>query len=274
MRQDAAVLLAEEEAQQKRRSQVLQRSLPRPSSVNPLLGQGNGFALLVSPEEEDRIVSGAIGSELVQLVGHDNYVYPVSAKSSGKKSKRATAVELEELEDEYLAAARELVSGETASVLQSARESSAGIVTAEEYGAVWEEQVKQLVYVASPHGSGGCYRPASSVSKAELLSSLEIQYQTLKARMDKDGKKCAKLEQKIAVKCQGYMTIAERAEAQLRHSLQEFDNRTIELGACCVLFVLCSVLCAVCVFCVLGLILSLSLSLSCVGSLSPHPARQ
>jgi pre-mRNA-splicing factor CDC5/CEF1 len=172
-------------------------------------------------------------------------MYPIATKSSGKKgskheSSRPVAVDLEDIDDEYLAAARELVQAETTAVLESIKESKGaeishsetGILSVDEYGHAWEDQVKQLVYVANPQGAGGSYRPAGKVSKAELLSSLEIQYQALKTKIDKDAKKCAKLEQKIGVKSQGYMTIADKVAATLRHSLQEVDNRTIELGEC------------------------------------------
>lgn len=242
LRQDAAVLQAEESAKQQRRSQVLQRSLPRPAAVNPLLAQGNGSALLLSSEDENMIISSAIGNELVQLVGYENFVYPISTKSSGKRNKhessRAVAVELEDIDDEYLAAARELVQEETAAVLENIVErngaeishSETGVLSVAEYALAWEEQSKQLVYVANPQGTGGSYRPAGNVSKAELLSSLEIQYQALKTKLDKDGKKCAKLEQKIGVKSQGYLSIADKVAAGLRQSLQEVDNRTIELA--------------------------------------------
>ena len=108
--------------------------------------------------------------------------------------------------------------------------SETGILSVSEYAHAWEEQIKELVYVANPQGAGGSYRPAGKVSKAELLSSLEVQYQALKTKIDKDVKKCGKLEQKIGVKSQGYVNIAEKLESELRRSLQEVDNRTIELG--------------------------------------------
>jgi pre-mRNA-splicing factor CDC5/CEF1 len=249
LRQDAAVLQAEEEAQQRRRSQVLQRGLPRPGTVNPLLARGNGSALLATTSAQDEavdtLVSSAIGNELVQLVGYENFVYPISTRSSGKKGSRQGAsrpvpVELEEIDDEYLAAAREMVAEETTAVLEAMREqkgaeisgSETGVLSVSEYAHAWEEQAKNLVYVANRDGAGGSYRPAGQVSKAELLSSLEIQYQALKTKIDKDAKKCAKLEQKIGVKSQGYVNIADKMEAGLRRALQEFDNRTIELGEC------------------------------------------
>lgn len=248
LRQDAEFLAAEEAAKQKRRSQVLQRSLPRPASVNPLLAKANGYVLVASSSDEDTTISNAIGNELVTLIGYENYAHPMSTKSTGKKGSkrdttRAMPVELEELDDEYLDAARNLVSEEMAVLTQAAKDSKVGIVSAAEYGKVWEEQAKQLVYVANPQGVGGSYRPASEVSKNELLTSLELQHSSLKAKIDKDAKKCAKLEQKIGVKCQGYINIADKTEAQLRHSLQEYDNRSIELGAYICMFTLYCYLC-------------------------------
>jgi len=235
LRQDAEILAAEEVAKQKRRSQVLQRSLPRPTSVNPLLAQENGSLMVACSQDEDALVSNEIGNELVTLVGYDNYAHPMSTKSSGKKGSkrdavRAMPVELEDLDDEYLAAARELVRHETEEVTKGAKDSDAGILSADEYGRAWDEHIKQVVFVANPQNGGGSYQLASTVSKADLLTSLELQHQALKAKIDKDAKKCAKLEQKIGVKCQGYMNIADKAEAQLRHALQENDNRSIELA--------------------------------------------
>jgi hypothetical protein len=217
--------------------------LPRPTSVNPLLAQDNGSSITASASDENMAISNAIGNELVQLLGYENFAYPVVTKSSGKKgskqsSSRPVAVELEDIDDEYLAAARESVAEEAAVVMQSLRDGGGkdishcetGIISVAEYSRVWEEQAKQLVYVANPQGSGGSYRPTDQVSKAELLSSLEIQHQALKSKIDRDAKKCAKLEQKIGVKTQGYVNIADGLEAGLRQSFDELDSRTIELG--------------------------------------------
>ena len=231
LREDSERLQAEEVAKQKRRSLVLQRGLPRPTSVNPALSQENGPAILPLSQDENAIVSTVIGSELIQLIAHDNYMHPVATKSK-KGSKRAPShqipAELENIDDEYLSAARKLVDEETLSLMEDAKSKFGSVITSDEYGNAWDQQVKQLVFV--PSNQGGCYRRVEDVSKSELLSSLEQQYQALKAKIDKDGKKCTKLEQKIGIKTQGYMNIAEKAESTLHHSLQELDNRTIELG--------------------------------------------
>lgn len=221
LQREADLLQAEEDARLRRRSQVLQRDLPRPTTVVRSLANGNGPMLQTEFDENySDAISSAIGAEMLQLIGHENYMYPIPSK---KKTSRAAEVDLEIIEEKYLGEARRLVKEETSALLHNVSDP----LSADKYSQLWEDFAGKTVFVANPKG-GGEYRPAEQLSKTDLLKTLEIQFQSLKSRIDKDAKKCAKLEQKIGIKSQGYVNISEKVEAALRWNLQEFDNRCIE----------------------------------------------
>jgi pre-mRNA-splicing factor CDC5/CEF1 len=100
----------EEQAEQRRRSAVLRRNLPRPVSVKPDLAKS------VYPHSNSlNGPSGMINQELVRLVQHDNYTFPNDA--AAKKGVRPVPVELDIIDDSYIQLAREMVQREYNSLL-------------------------------------------------------------------------------------------------------------------------------------------------------------
>ena len=102
----------EEEAELARRSSVIRRGLPRPFSVNKAsLEKPIGFSSNLLKE-----ASVKINEEMVQLLAHDEYKFPVSRKGSKAPLSRPIPVEIEKIEDNELQIARELIENEMEAV--------------------------------------------------------------------------------------------------------------------------------------------------------------
>jgi pre-mRNA-splicing factor CDC5/CEF1 len=141
-----------------RRSQVLQRQLPRPASINYNLAK-SFFEGSAAPSE---IIdaSSLVGQEMVQLLAHDDYRYVNTAE---KRKTRPQPVELDRLDDHYLNLAKKAIAEEYASDPRY----SESQLNSLEFGAKAEEVCKQRLFVPSPSG-GGKYVDVNEASKQDV----------------------------------------------------------------------------------------------------------
>jgi pre-mRNA-splicing factor CDC5/CEF1 len=146
----------EEQRELMRRSQVVQRQLPRPSSVNYNLAKSLYEEGLSTPSEMMN-ASSLVGQEMVQLLAYDDYKY---VNPSEKRRTRPQPVELDEIEDHYLHLAKKAIVAELASAPPPPFDSS-------EFGAKAEEISRQALFVPSASG-GGKYVNASEASKQDV----------------------------------------------------------------------------------------------------------
>lgn len=73
-------------------------------------------------------------------------------------------------------------------------------LTLEEYGSIWEECYREVLYVPSQNR----YTRASMASNKDRLESMERQLQTNRQLMTRQAKKAAKLEKKLKILTGGY----------------------------------------------------------------------
>ncbi|KAF9422891.1 Pre-mRNA-splicing factor cef1 [Podila epigama] len=192
---------AEERARLLRRSQAVQRDLPRPTVLRQN-GSAESIVRLENPlDEADRLVQ----EELTRLVTHDLVAYPpVGSKVAGSS---LNAVQLEELSDDYLALARSQVDEEMSGP-QAVEKYDA---FAKEFDHVWEqiqEEMKNLHQI-----------------------SLSSQFASKRAVMTKQAAKAGKLEKRLGITLGGYQARSQNLSTQLLTSHEGLQGAELELSS-------------------------------------------
>ena len=127
-----------EQARLLRRSQAVQRDLPRPTAFHAPTVDMTSSGAVVSPlAEADRLVQ----EELARLISHDAVAYPPAGSKVAGGKQNAPALEV--LSDEYLALARSEVDQELSG--PEAKEKYEAFAV--EFDQVWEqiqEEMKEL----------------------------------------------------------------------------------------------------------------------------------
>lgn len=224
-------LIQEEEvAEEMRRSAVIRRGLPRPPTVSQEL-------VVPSKSGEFALASGLINTEMVRLLSYDEYNFPVpaavaSTKLKGGKStpsKRPRPVELDELADEELQRARELIDLEVQSQQQAEKDIDSQLELSE-FTLKLEDAMKSILYLPTRNKGRGTFAPSSTATKPELLSALGLQFEALKSKIDKDSKRATKAEQKVQILTQGYVTRSELLEKAVYSAYEQLDSDSIRLA--------------------------------------------
>jgi pre-mRNA-splicing factor CDC5/CEF1 len=129
----------EEERERKRRSQAVQRSLPRPSDISTSLQKGGQH---VDPKHKAVVeAEELVKEEMILMLRHDlvHHPTPTATKNKSAQAARKKELELNPLEkftDEELAKAREMLDDEV-EVVKTAM--GHGELSEEAYTQVWEE---------------------------------------------------------------------------------------------------------------------------------------
>lgn len=125
-----------------RRTQAVQRDLPRPSAIRPLSDVTMAESTQSPIDEADRLIQ----EELVRLVTHDSVAYPpVGSRVAG--GKHHGAIQLEDLSDDYLSLARSQVDEEMAG--PEAKEKYEAFSA--QFDLIWEqiqEETRQLHHIS------------------------------------------------------------------------------------------------------------------------------
>ncbi|KAG0064742.1 Pre-mRNA-splicing factor cef1 [Linnemannia elongata] len=193
---------AEERARLLRRSQAVQRDLPRPTAFRTPNAEMTESGATESPlAEADRLIQ----EELARLISHDAVAYPpAGSKVAGGKQ---NAPALENLSDEYLALARSEVDQELAA--PEAKEKYEAF--AAEFDQVWEqiqEEMKELQQIG-----------------------LAAQFSHKRSLMTKQAAKAGKLEKRLGVVLGGYQARSQTLATQLLTSHEELLSSELELSS-------------------------------------------
>ncbi|KAG0262263.1 Pre-mRNA-splicing factor cef1 [Mortierella polycephala] len=191
---------AEERARLLRRSQAVQRDLPRPTVFQPptdtvMAEASNPIA------EADRLIQ----EELARLVTHDSVAYPpVGSKVAGSKQH---AIALEDLSDEYLALAKSEVDQE----LSGPESKEKYEAFAAEFDKVWgeiQQEMKELQQIG-----------------------LAAQFSNKRTLMTKQASKASKLEKRLGVTLGGYIARSHTLSTQLNTAHEDMLNSELELAS-------------------------------------------
>ncbi|KAF9126517.1 Pre-mRNA-splicing factor cef1 [Mortierella sp. 14UC] len=193
---------AEERARLLRRSQAVQRDLPRPTVFRtPNVDMAESGATESPLAEADRLIQ----EEFARLVSHDAVAYPPAGSKVAGGKQNAPALEV--LSDEYLALARSEIDQE----LEGLGSNEKYEAFAAEFDQVWEqiqEEMKELQQIG-----------------------LAAQFTHKRSLMTKQAAKAGKLEKRLGVTLGGYQARSQTLAMQLLSSHEELLSSELELAS-------------------------------------------
>ena len=208
-KKNAARLEAIEESK-KRRSQVLQRGLPRPISV--IDASSNDMT------EPDALLY----SELLHMVQFDATEYPIESKNQKVDYLMPLKSDPRRPPDDYISAAEKLLAEEIG-VLKDAM--GHGEIPIEEYMHDWENAKDQVMYVPSK----GQFAMSSLLSKNEKVATLKWEFENIRREMERDAKRAAKLEQKLDIIIGGLVNRQQNLLDSAEQARKRISSATVEL---------------------------------------------
>jgi pre-mRNA-splicing factor CDC5/CEF1 len=215
-------ILREEEraAAEARKSAVLKRKLPRPTTVAGALATSSYVSTDADSKEmaaSCEAASALINSEMVALIRSDNYLHADAEVAKGASSSASAYAPLEEIGDDYMASAREMIQDEV----------DISTVSGDDFAAVWESVHKRVMYI--PKSGDKPARYGAPEGKAETLAALAAQFAVLRGRIEKDSKRAGKLETKLTMLTKGYGQRAEKLEGSLLSQFEAYQTTCTDL---------------------------------------------
>ena len=189
----------------KRRSQPVQRDLPRPTDMNhSVLRPLNSDPPLSDLQRAEELIK----REMVLMMHHDCIETPTPAQmgeGSGKKKKNMDDRSIlneashrayldkhpyQRFDDDDIAAANDLLEEEMEAVKQGMAH---GELSLEAYTQVWEECLSQVLFLPTQSR----YTRANLASKKDRIESLEKRLEQNRGHMKKEAKRAVKIEDKL-----------------------------------------------------------------------------
>lgn len=222
-------MLAEKRAEEMRqRSQVMQRSLPRPTEINMAILRPKDMDTSMTDQQKAEEI---IKEEMITMLHYDGLKNPVQEAGSNKKNEKMVqasyAAYLEqhpysEVSEEEMQAARELLRQEMEFVKEGMGH---GDLSLDAYSQVWDECQSQVLYLPSQKR----YTRANMVSKKERIESAEKRLEMNRSVMTREAKKAAKMEKKLKILLGGYQSRAMGLIKQLEDILEQAEQSHVEL---------------------------------------------
>ncbi|KAI0259969.1 pre-mRNA splicing factor component-domain-containing protein [Gloeopeniophorella convolvens] len=205
----------EERAALARRSQPVQRNLPRPPNVD--LDQVLAALRLVpAPEPDADAVQQLVDAELARLMQHDALAHPLpgTAHAGGTPSTYVPPA------DADVAAARAAVHAELATALGApgapeaqVRAAVAALADSVDEAASWARVRPTLV--PGPSSAGRAWVPADTLGAAERAAARAAALEERRAAVAREAARAAKVEKKLGVVLGGYAARAEELGRRL-----------------------------------------------------------
>ena len=211
---DAEARIAAEQAKQleeqkKLRSQVVQRNLPRPVSLD-LVPKPATEAAIAAMLDEAEAARHLIRRELVQVLTEDAKAFPATMPITDSMTHIDHGFSVSELE-----AAAKLIDDEVPSVKKDLGHDGA---TLSEYSAVWDSMRPNIMYSVELQR----YALKSKMSDKDILASVKHEYETVRKEMSKCAKKAGKVEQKVGIVLGGL----QKRSKSLTTEINEKTNKT------------------------------------------------
>ncbi|KAJ3041850.1 CDC5 cell division cycle 5-like protein [Rhizophlyctis rosea] len=202
-------LEAEEQAQLNRRSQPVQRALPRPLTIRK-------FA--TDPHQDD--ISRMIQEETLRMLKHDAARYPAPGQIPP-----ADLVELDDLSDEQLATAQKLLNQEFAKLKVEVE----GLVGP--YNENFEKlhDKAQQKYIFVPGARSGSFRSISDMEEGDLMAAYKANLDGNRETMKREAGRAKKMEAKLGITLGGYQKRSADLKKQLAEGWKEWEESSIEL---------------------------------------------
>lgn len=209
------------------RSQVIQRTLPRPQDVNmSVLRPSHECYSLTELQKAEELIK----KEMVIVLHYDNVKDPV-ATSQSKKQTLSQSQQLAYLDQhpydsftsEELDDAKNLLNKEIEVVKRGMNH---GDLSLDAYTQVWEECLAQVLFLPNQNR----YTRANLASKKDRLESAEKRLEQNRAHMSKEAKRAAKMEKKLKILTGGYQSRAQALIKQLHDLYDQIDQANLELS--------------------------------------------
>ncbi|KAI0008559.1 pre-mRNA splicing factor component-domain-containing protein [Xylariaceae sp. FL0662B] len=195
---ERAIREAQEQLERKRRTQVMQRDLPRPQTVD-------FDALVKQASAISDPVEAQIAKEAALLIANDAAKYS-GAKVSGK------AVHLQQFDDASLAEAR-------LKVLMETRDKP----KPEEIQATWERENSNALLLGL-----GCYEDNDEEDQA---AAMKAAYDAVQESTMETVEKCTKLEKKLGLHLGGYQQRAKTLRSKIGEAYEALEKANFALSA-------------------------------------------
>lgn len=220
----------------KRRSQAVQRDLPRPTEVNhTVLRPLNSDPPLTDLQKAEELIK----REMIVMLHHDCVETPTKAQlgegvHKKKSSDRGILNEAghrayldkhpyEKFDDEAIGEAKVLMEKEMEVVKQGMGH---GDLSLEAYSQVWDECLAQVLYLPSQNR----YTRANLASKKDRIESLEKRLEQNRGHMKREAKRAVKIEDKLKILTRGYQTRAQALEKQTGDLSEQIEQAQLELS--------------------------------------------
>ncbi|KAI1408890.1 pre-mRNA splicing factor component-domain-containing protein [Hypoxylon sp. FL1857] len=197
---ERAIREAQEQLERKRRTQVMQKELPRPESVN--LG-----ALLQQASAISDPIEAQIAKEAALLIANDSVKFPVSGSKPNVEP-----IRLQQIDDASLAEARLQILMEVKDKPKS-----------EEIQATWEREGSNALLLGL-----GCYEDDD---EEEQVAAMKAAFEAVHESTMTTVEKCAKLEKKLTLHLGGYQQRAKTLRSKMGEAYEAFEKAKFALSA-------------------------------------------
>lgn len=220
---------AAEDAELAKRSQVIQKHLPRPLDINTtILRPPSEMVGLTDVQKAEEMIK----QEMITMLHFDAMQDPVVPPANAPARKPPSLQQLQaylnqnpydECEDEDLSEARELLKEEMHTVKSGMGH---GDLSVENYSQVWDECLTQVLYLPSQNR----YTRANLASRKDRLESFERKLEQNRKHMEKEAKRCSKIEKKVRILTGGYQARAQALIKQLQETYEQIEQNSLALS--------------------------------------------
>ncbi|XP_043464216.1 cell division cycle 5-like protein [Leptopilina heterotoma] len=206
-----------------RRSQVIQREMPRPIEVNLNILRPTSDSLNDLQRAEE-----LIKREMITMLQYDalNNPVPMNKRSNNAMSQAQGYLNshpYKNFEKDELEEAKKLVENEM-NVVRKGMDH--GDISLEAYCTVWEECLSQILYLEPQKR----YTRATLVSKKDRIDACERKLEENRMLMTGEAKRAAKMEKKLKILTGGYQGRAQALAKQLNDTWTQIEQLRLELS--------------------------------------------
>lgn len=228
-------ILEQRKKEMEKRSQVIQRGLPRPTEVNlNILRPVDVNIRNVRPAKDSGLTDHQIAEELIKREMLTMMQYDAVQNPTITNSKKANSLisgaqnyldhhPYEDFGKDELGIARDLISEEMEIVKKGMAH---GELSIEAYTTVWEECSLQILFVENQKK----FTRANLAAKKEKIDAAERKLEENRRHMTGEAKQAAKMEKKLKILTGGYQTRAQVLAKQLHDICEQNEQAQLELS--------------------------------------------
>ncbi|XP_033224510.1 cell division cycle 5-like protein [Belonocnema kinseyi] len=216
-------ILEQRKRELSRRSQVIQRDLPRPVEVNT-----NILRPIDSSLNDLQRAEELIKKEMVTMMQFDALQNPMPTNKRSNNAQAQAQSFLNshpyaDFEKEELGHAKKLIENEM-NVVRKGMDH--GDISLEAYSTVWDECLSQILYLEPQKR----YTRATLVSKKDRIEACERKLEENRMLMTGEAKRAAKMEKKLKILTGGYQGRAQALSKQFNDTWTQIEQLRLELS--------------------------------------------